>query len=207
MAFGNRFFLVLDGSEGVDATSAANVKFAFVFRVEVYQDVAFQQSAFQFEGAGHAGFFVDGQQHFNGAMLQVVGLQYCQCSGGANAVVSAQGGACGFYPLAINPGLNGVFLEIVLGVVVLLRHHVEVALKDDALAVFHARCGRLADNHVAHMVNNGFKAKLLAKVFGVFNDFFFLFRRVGNVADIFKDIPQWFWIKVFKYSAHVIALL
>ena len=87
-------------------------------------------------------------------------------------------------------GFNRVFDEIVLLVVVLLRNHVHVGLQDDALAVFHAGRGGLADDHVAAFILKSFQTEVLRPLDEEFGDFLGMSRRTGNLGERIEVVPD-----------------
>ena len=97
-------------------------------------------------------------------MFQVFGFHHSQDSGYAQAIVCTQCSSFSLHPLTVNPGLNGICLEVVGGLGSLLWHHVHVCLQDYTLTVFHARNGRFAHNHVAAFIDEGFHAGFLGEV-------------------------------------------
>ena len=86
-------------------------------------------------------------------MLNIIGLEDGQLDGTAYAVVGTQRGALGLQPLAVDVGLDGVAVEVKVNVDQLVAHHVHVALQDDRGALLVARRGRLADEHIARLVD------------------------------------------------------
>ena len=159
----------------------------------------------QLVGTRHAGLFVDGEEGFDGTMLQVGGLEDCHGGGGTQAVVSAEGGAVGFHPTVFDMGLNGIVLEIVHLVGVLLRDHVEVGLQDDALAVLHARGGGFAHDDVAAVVDQGLKAVVFAPLLHEGDHFGFFLRRTRNLREAVKVVEHTFWFQIF--NAHNVDCL
>ncbi|MPM42547.1 hypothetical protein SDC9_89213 [bioreactor metagenome] len=144
---------------GIESAGATNIHFAFVFAVEVDQDIAFQHIAFKSESTGHSGFLVNGHQCLDRAVFDGFRSQYSHGCGNTHSIVSAECGAVSSNPFTIDICLDGIFFKIKILVAVFLRNHVEVTLQHNALAVFHTRGCRLADDHIAHFVNNGFKTK------------------------------------------------
>ena len=89
-------------------------------------------------------------------------FQNGQRNGHAYAVVGSQGGAFGTQPFAVNLGLDRVFVEVELRIVVFLANHVHVALENNGRHFLLARCGRLRNQHVASFIAFGVKAKFVA---------------------------------------------
>ena len=136
----------------VDPTRAAHVNFTLFFGVGVDQDIRLQPVGLQAKGAVHTGFFRHGQQHFQRAMNNVVVSQHRQRGSHADTVIGAQSRAARFDPLAVDVRLNRVLSEVVNGIVVFLRHHIEVRLQHYRFAVFHTGSGAFTNQNVANLV-------------------------------------------------------
>ena len=169
----------LDVERGVKAAGAAHVEFALGLGVEVEQDVALEQAAFQAESSGHAGFLVGGDQDFHRAVFQGAGFEDGQRGSYAHPVVSAQRGAVGSYPFALLVGI-------------LLRNHVHVGLQDYPFAVFHARRGRLAHDYIAYLVHLDFDIALLGEFYQESPYLFFMLGRPGLLGERVEIGPNVF---------------
>ena len=167
-------FLILELGYGVHAAGTADEEFAFVFGVEVQQDVAVHESFFQRKGSGQSRFFVDGEQAFQRTVLNGVVGQNSQFGGYADAVIGSQCCAFGFQPFPVHFRLNGIVHEVVLHVVVLFADHVDMRLQDNGLAVFHTRSGRLTNNNIADLVDKRLQSKFFAEVHQKFGHFFYM---------------------------------
>ena len=187
---------------GIYSARAAHIEFALLFRVEVEKDVALEHPGAQGVGAGHAGLLVHRHQHFYGAVLQRVVGQHGQGRGHADAVVGAEGRPVGTHPFAVNHGLYRIGLEVVLLVAVLLRHHVAVALQDDAGAVLVARRGRLAYDDVACRVADGLEPQLPAILLYEVDGFRLLFRRTRYLRQPVEILPQAVRLQLFDFFTH-----
>ena len=64
--------------------------------------------------------------------------------------LSAPGGAARFDPFAVDVRLDRVFSEVVDGIVIFLRHHIEVRLQNYRLAVFHTGGRAFTNQNVAN---------------------------------------------------------
>ena len=192
--FRKGFFLVFETDVGVNAAGAADVEFAFGLGVEVEQDVAFEDAGLEGLGTDHPGFLVNGEEGFDGAVLEGLGLQDRHGGGYAQTVVGTQGRAAGVHPVAVflvdDAGFDRIFGEIVLLVVVLLRDHVHMGLQDDALAVFHARRGRFADDDVAAFILESFQAEVLAEFDQELGYFLRVSGRTGNLGERVEIVPD-----------------
>ena len=90
-------------------------------------------------------------------MLDVGGTQQGNLHCAPYAVVCPQGGSACREPFAVDVCLYGIAVEVKFNVIVLLAHHIHVALQDNDGTVLHPGCGRFADNDVAYCVGNGFE--------------------------------------------------
>ena len=176
--------LEVERSGGVHAAGAAYVQFALGLRVEVEQVFAAQPSALEVERTVHAGLFIHGEQCLQRGMHGVLVGQDSHGGRNADTVVSAQSRTVGRYPLAVllYIGLDGVFLKVEDAVVVLLRHHVHMALQDDTRMVFHAGRRRFADQHVADLVLQGLQTQALTVIDQEGSYFLFLSARTRNLC-------------------------
>ncbi|MNT09176.1 hypothetical protein D3C72_1439500 [compost metagenome] len=126
-------------------------------------------------------------------MLNAVVSQHSQRRRHTNTVICTQRGAACFDPLAINVGLNRIFGEVVFGVVIFLRHHVQVRLKHNRFAVFHTGGGRFTNQNIAYLVTLRVQAFFLRPAHNMFGKLFFVIGRVRNGTDFGKNIPQRLW--------------
>ena len=165
-------------------------EFVVVLGVEVEHDFGLQQSAFESHGTGHASFLVNGEQGLKPRVGNVGGRQQGHDGGHTNAIVSAQGGAVGAHPVVFHQHLNALSVEVELGIVVLLVHHVQVTLEDHSLAVFHAWSCGFVNDHIAHLIHNSFKSEGLAKVLGEGNHTLFFFGRTWHRVQVCKVVPE-----------------
>ncbi|VFS66531.1 Uncharacterised protein [Raoultella terrigena] len=85
-------------------------------------------------------------------MFDGVVSQYRQSGSHTDAVIGAEGCAAGLDPLAVDVRLNRIFSKVVHGVVVFLRHHIEVRLQHDRFTVFHPGGSGFTNQNVANLV-------------------------------------------------------
>ena len=119
-------------------------------------------------------------------MLDIVGGEDSEFNGTADTVVGTEGGTLSGKPFTIDVGLNGILIEVELHIDKFVAHHIHVTLQDHGLAVFHARGGRFADNHVACLIDIGGKSVLSTPVLEVFNHLLLALRRAGNFVNLRK---------------------
>ena len=158
VAFLSSHRFVVESSRSVHAAGAAYIQFAFRLRVEVQQGLALQPAAFEVERTVHARLFIHGNEHLQRRVYHTLIREDSQSRCHADAVVCAEGGAVGGYPLAVvfHICLNGVGLEIEHFIAVLLRHHIHVPLQNHTRVVLHARAGGFANQDVAYLIGQGF---------------------------------------------------
>ena len=181
---------IFEGDVGIEPAGAAHIQLAFGLRIEVQQDIAAEQAFFQPEGTVHTGLLGCGKQGFEGAVHQRVVLQHGKDRRGADAVVGPERRAVGRDPFAVDVGVDGVFGEVELLIVVLLGHHVEVRLQDDALAVFHPFRGGLADIDVVRSVLLAFQSPGLGEIHDVLADLLLVRRGARDADDLREMLPD-----------------
>ena len=148
-----RLLLIFQSSSNIKTTGTADIEFAFVLRIKVQQNFPLHSPGFQAECTIHSRFFILGNQGFQWTMLQVIIFEHRHNGSHSQTIICSQRSSFGFHPITVNIGFNGICCKIVDSIVVLLGHHVHMRLKDDALAVFHTRSGRLTNNNIADLVD------------------------------------------------------
>jgi len=118
----------------------------------------------------------------------------------SHSVVSAKGCPFCLDPSLVNPGLNGIFLKIKFLVGILLRHHVNMSLKDNSLAVLHPLCGRFSEDDVSGFVNDGLKAVFLPELLHEFRHPVLLLGRTRDLCYFIEIFPQKLWFKIFNFT-------
>ena len=174
----------------VDTAGRANHELTPRLGVQVQQDVALQHLLGQVVRTVHARLLVGGDQRLHRSVLQVLGLHHSQDGCHAQSVVGTQRGALCLHPLTVYPRLYGVGLEVMRRLRRLLRHHVHVGLQDHTLAVFHARCGRLAHHHVATLVDEGLHAGFLGEVEQELLYFLQMSARARHLCECIEVLPD-----------------
>jgi len=184
------FVLQRQGVIAIDRTGAANAQFAFFFVIEVEQDVALQPARLHGQRAFQADFFAGGKEAFERRMAEVRVGEDGENHGDADAVIRAERGAVGMYPVAFDDGADRVFAEVMHGVAVFLRDHVKVRLQDDAGFVFAPGTACLAYADIAACIAFGGQAEAGGFVKDVLLDFFFLVRRARDLRDLVEVLPD-----------------
>ena len=113
-----------------------------------------------------------------------------------DTVICAKGSALRTDPVAILEHFDALLVKIKNRVGVFLVHHIEVALKNNGLTVFHSGCCRLFNDDVADGVALRVKAKRMAKVEHKCDDAFFFFRRSRYRIERGEMLPQGFWFNI-----------
>ena len=148
-----RFFLIFQCSRQVNTSGTTDIKFAFIFRVKIQQNFPLQCPRFQTESTIHACFFILRNQSLQRTVLQAIIFQHCHDSSNTQTIISSQRCTFSFYPITIDIGFNRIFCKIVNSIIVLLRHHIHVCLKNDAFAVFHTRSSCLTNDNIAYFID------------------------------------------------------
>ncbi len=175
---------------GVDATCATYEYFAVVLRVEIYQDGTFDKIRVEVLRAFEANLLVDSEERLYGTMLESVVNHHSQSGSYADAIVSTEGSATGLNPVAIDIGVDRVFHEVMLHVVVLLAYHIHVALEDDDGGVLMTGSGCFAHNHVSTSVGVHLDIVLLSKIQEICSDLLFMARGAGHLCDLIETAPD-----------------
>ena len=142
------------------------------------------------EGPGHAGFFVDGEEGFQGRVRNVAAFQHRQNARHADAVVRPQRGAFCTHPIAVHKHPNALGHEVEFCGFVLLTNHVHVALEHHGFPGRHTGGCRLLDQHVAHFVLKRFKPFGRGPFVKPFNHLALVLGRARNGVQIGESIPQ-----------------
>ena len=123
-------------------------------------------------------------------MLQAAVAQHGQGGSQPNAVIRAQGGATGFDPLAIDPRLDRIFGEVMDGIIVLLRHHIQMRLQGNGFAVFKPRRGGFTDQNIAGFIALVPQPPFSYQAGNIIRQLLFMPGRMRDRTNCGKDIPQ-----------------
>ena len=89
-ALRQRLWFLCSPGDYVDAAGAAQIEAAPFLSIQIEQQAALQGRRIEPARAAHAGLLIDGEQRFQGTMLQAVILQRGQRQRHADTVVGAQ---------------------------------------------------------------------------------------------------------------------
>ena len=190
VACGSRFGHGAEADVGIQTARAADIEFALGLRVEVEQDVAFEQPLFQPERTGHAGLLGGGKERFQRTVLQRIVLQHGQNRRRTDTVVGPQRRTVGRHPVAVDVGADRVFQEVELLVVVLLRHHVEMRLQDHPRTVLHALRGGFAHVDVVRRILAALQPQRAGHIQHVAADLLLMERRTRNLRHRREVLPH-----------------
>ena len=165
----HRLVLIAESRRGTATAGTTYKDIALFLVVEVHHHPALQKISRHGLGTCQAGFLVTGEDTLQRAVLNVVGTQDGNLHGTADTVISTQCSTFCLHPVSIHISLYGIVVEVELHIVVLLAHHVHVALQNQYRTVLHTRSGRLADDHIAYLVALGFQTKTTAYFQQVFH--------------------------------------
>ena len=183
-------FFVSKFSSSVCTTSTTDEEFAFVFRIEVNQDVTIHKTFLQSESTSQTGFFVYGKETFDRTMFDVLGSQYSQLSSHTNTIVGTQCGSLCLQPFAIDVSFNRVIQEIVCRIAVLFAYHINVRLENHGLQVFLTRSCRLLHQDVTSFILFRFQALFFGKIHQISDNLLLLLRRAWHLT---------YFRKIMKY--------
>ena len=85
-------------------------------------------------------------------MRQIVGIQQRHHDRHCNTVIAAQGGPFGIDHIAVNGEIQSLMRHVLVAVRRLFAHHIHVALQNNALRVFIAGGGILADDDIVQCI-------------------------------------------------------
>jgi hypothetical protein len=159
-----RYLLILHRGVDVHPASRANHELSHRLVVDVQEDVALQRISSEVVHAIHAGLFVSRDEGFQRTVLDVVALHDGHDGCHADAVVTAQRRTLRLHPVAVDVGLYGVSLEVMVTLVHLLRHHIHVSLQHSRLSILATRSSGLTHHDVLSPVLEGFDAMFLCPV-------------------------------------------
>ena len=156
VADGCHFIFILKFGHCINTARTTDVKFTFVFRVEIKQNFSAHKAFFQGESTGQSCLFIYSEQTFDRTVFNTVVSQNGQFGRYSDAVVGSQGCSFGFHPLSVNLRFDGIGQEVMVRIIILFAHHVYVRLQNHCLQIFFTRCCRFFDKHVAGFVYFGF---------------------------------------------------
>mmetsp|Transcript_107774 Transcript_107774/g.347914 ORF Transcript_107774/g.347914 Transcript_107774/m.347914 type:complete len:219 (-) Transcript_107774:200-856(-) len=169
----------------VPTASTANVDTAELLRVQVQQPRRGDHAPVQPKSTSQPRLLVDGEERLDGWQRGIWALlQHGQGGGHPDAVVGPQGGARGAEPLAIHAQADGVRVEVVWRVGVLLADHVHVALQHHRLGCLASAAAGANHQQVASGVLAPGEAPGLGEVLDVPEDRRLLPRGPGDAADL-----------------------
>jgi hypothetical protein len=193
IAFFGSYLLIFQCSSDIHTACTTDIQLAFIFRIEIQKDFSVHCPRLQTERAVHTGFFVFGNQCFQRTMFQIFRFKHSHDSSHAKPVICSQRSSFGLYPVAIYISFDRIFFKIVHRIVILLRNHVHVCLKNHTFPVFHSRSCRFTDNYVTCFVYKRFQSQAFSEVNQKFCYFFHVSRRTGNLCQRIKMLPYVLW--------------
>ena len=184
---------------GVGTTSATNIEFALGLGVEVEQGATLQPARFQTKCAIHTSLLGCSEECLDCAVSQILGLQHCEDCSRTDTVVGTEGCTISGHPLAIDIGLDGVFLEVKHLVVVLLGHHIEVRLNHHGATILHTcGCG-LAYQYVVGLIYLALQTLRCGKVDDVLTNLSLVMRRTRDMCHSLKVTPNALGLQICKF--------
>ena len=167
-----------------------DIQFSFFFRIQIQQNITVYRSRLQTERTEHTGFFVGSNQCFQRTMFQRLVFHDSHDSGNTHTIIGSQSRAFSFHPISVNVSLDRIIFKIMHCIVILLRNHVHVSLKNHLLTVFHPRSGRLAVNDITGFVLEWLYAYTFSKVQQELLHFLQVTRRAGNLSQWIEMLPH-----------------
>ena len=174
----------------VSSACAADRENAFVFGVDVEEDLSFEPARFKCVRAGKAGLFVDREEKFERRMNNIfIGCkEHTHCK--SDTVVSAERRAVSLQPFAVNDAFDRIFAEIVAAASDFFADHVHVTLDNDCRFVFVAGSCWSVDENVHRLVSFSLETVFFSPFYKPFADFFFVFALSRNLVEFCKKIKN-----------------
>ena len=123
-------------------------------------------------------------------MLQLLVGQHGQGGSHTDTVVGTQRRTPCLHPFAIDISLDGVVLEVVFHIAVLLAHHIHVSLQDNRSSPFATRGSLFGNHYVARLVDLGCQILFPGKSQQELTNALLLFRRTGNLSNGIEIVPN-----------------
>ena len=150
----------------------------------------------------HTRLFGGGEERLYFAVRSRFVLEYGQYRCRTDAVVGTECRTVCRNPFAVDVGVYRIFLEVENLVPVLLGHHIEVGLQDNALAVLHSgRCG-FAYIYVVRPVHLVFETVLLGECDDVVAYQLLVVRGARDLYYLAEVLPHGCGFQRFQISVH-----
>ena len=174
--------------EGVDAAGAADEDLAVVLGVEIDETLVAEHAVPELHSAGETGLFIDREETLDSRVLKFGVGDGSERHRDTDTVVTAEGGAFGFEPLAVDIGLDRIGHEIMGDIAVLLTDHIHVRLEDDALAVLITGGGRDTHDDVHRLIGDTLDTMGSGERLQPAADLLLVLGGTGHFANLSKDV-------------------
>ena len=132
-------------------------------------------------------------------MPEIIRLKNSHTHGYTKPIVCTKGSSLSLDPFTVDPCLDRVLLKIMHRVRILLRYHIDVALKDDTLHVLTSRSRRLAYHNVPYLVLNGLKSMGLTPIIHILDSLGLFLGRARYLSQSIKVLPHYLWVKILYH--------
>ena len=154
----------MENGRGINATSTGNENLTFVFRIEVDKVFATHETSLHTKSTRKSCLLVAREYTFNGAVLNIVGVENGKFYGITNAVVGTERSTLGAHPVTVNIALNGIVVEVYVHIHQFVAHHIHMTLKNCGSTILIAFGGGLLDKNVSGFVYFCLQSVVLAKL-------------------------------------------
>ena len=172
----------------VDAAGTADEDLAVVLGVEVDEALMAKHAVPELHGAGESGLFIDGEETLDSGVRELGIGDGRERHGDTYTIISAEGGAFGFEPLAVDIRLDRIGHEIMGDIAVLLTDHVHVRLEDNALAVLVTGCSGDTHDDVHRLIGDTLDTMGSGERLQPAADLLLVLGGTGHFADLSKDV-------------------
>ena len=194
--------LILQLCHGILTAGAADADLALLLAVEIDQDLTVDKVRRHLHRSCKSGLLIPGEETLDGTMLDRVRGEDREADCIADPVVSAKRRTASVYPAILDVGLDGVGLKIEVHILILLAHHIHMALEGDARPILIARCGALADQYVACVIHLALQTLLLGKVLQVGDHLLLLLGGARDTGDLVEVVEDLLRLLVDDFIAH-----
>src|SRR5574344_2190818 len=156
--FRDRFCRIFESSLTIETACTTYIQFPLRFRVEINKNITIQHTGLQSSRTCHACLFINSKERLNRPMLQLFGFEYCKSGTNAKTIICSQCSPGSVNPITYYTSLDGLLFKNKFYIVIFLRHHIEVSLKNYTLPVLHPLCSRFSDNNITNLVLYSFQA-------------------------------------------------
>ena len=178
----NRLGLIIKLNAGIDSAGTTYEYLALILRVQIDEHLAVHHAGLKVLGTGQAGLLGYRKEALHRTVFNLRAVQDCQSHCYTHAVIGTKRSAAGLEPTVLYVCLNRLGHEIVVQSGILLTNHILMRLQYYRLAALISGAGRLAYQHVTHIILLCCKPARCGKLKQVLSHFLLTARRTRNPA-------------------------